>query len=126
MPCTYTIYQDKRLVVTTASGVFTFAEAMAHEDKIYSDADFDPTFVHLIDATAITKTEITAAEISTLARRTGFSPKSRKALVANSTLLFGLARMFEAYLQLAGTSESMSVFKERSGALQWLGIDGDV
>lgn len=126
MPCNYTIYKDKGLVVTTASEVFTFAEAMAHEDKIYSDPDFDPTFVHLIDGTGISRTEITASEISTLARRTGFSPKSRKALVVNSALLFGLARMFEAYLQLSGAAESVSVFKERGEALAWLGIVGDV
>ena len=126
MPCNYTIYRHEGLVVTTASEVFTFAEAMAHEDKIYSDPDFDPTFVHLIDATGITRTEITASEISTLARRTGFSPKSRKALVVNSALLFGLARMFETYLQLSGASESVSVFKERGDALRWLGITDDV
>lgn len=126
MPCNYTIHRDKRLVVTTASGVFTFAEAMAHEDRIYDDPEFDPTFVHLIDATGITRTEITASEISTLARRTGFSPKARKALVVNTVLLFGLARMFEAYLQVSGTSESVSVFKARDKALEWLGITDEL
>jgi hypothetical protein len=126
MPCNYTIYKDKRLVVTTASEVFTFAEGMAHEDKIYSDPEFDPTFVHLIDATGITRVELTASEISTLARRTRFSPTARKALVVNTALLFGLARMFETYLQLSGSAESVSVFKQRNEALQWLGIDGDV
>jgi hypothetical protein len=126
MPCNYTIHKDKRLVVTTASEVFTFAEGMAHEDKIYSDPDFDPTFVHLIDATAITRTELSASEISVLARRTGFSPKSRKALAVNSTLTFGLARMFETYLQLSGMADTVSVFKTRSEALQWLGITGEL
>jgi len=126
MPCNYTIYKDKGLVVSTASGVFTFAEAMAHEDKIYDDPDFDPTFVHLIDATGITQVDLTASEISTLARRVRFSPKARKALVVNTVLLFGLARMFETYLQLAGTSEFVSVFKERKEALAWLGIVGEL
>ena len=126
MPCNYTIYRDKRLVVTTASEVLTFAEAMAHEDKIYSDPDFDPTFVHLIDATGITQVDLTASEISTLARRVRFSPKARKALVVSTVLVFGLARMYETYLQLSGKSEFVSVFKERREALTWLGITGDV
>ena len=78
MPCSYTIHRDKRLVVSTASGVFTFAEGMAHENRLYVDPDFDANFVHLIDATGITRTEITASEISTLARRTGFSPKAHE------------------------------------------------
>ena len=126
MPCNYTIYKDKSLVVTTASDVFTFAEAMAHEDKIYDDPDFDPTFVHLIDGTGITRADLTASEISILARRTRFSPNARKAMVVNTVLLFGLARMFETYLQLSGASESVSVFKERGEALRWLGVVGDV
>jgi hypothetical protein len=126
MPCNYTIYKDKGLVVTTALEVFTFAEAVAHEDKIYGDPDFDPTFVHLIDATGITRAELTASEISILARRTRFSSKARKALVVNTALLFGLARMFETYLQLSGAAEHVSVFKERHEALTWLGITGDV
>jgi hypothetical protein len=126
MPCSYTIHRDKRLVVTTASGVFTFAQGMAHEDKLYDDPDFDPTFVHLIDATGITRTEITASEISTVARRSGFSPKSRKALVVNTVLLFGLARMFQTYLQLSGAAESVSVFRARDEVLQWLGITDKV
>jgi hypothetical protein len=126
MPCNYTIHRDKRLVVTTASGVLTFAEAMALEDKMYEDPAFDPTFLHLIDATGITRTEISASEISVLARRNRFSPKARKALVVNTTLLFGLARMFEAYLRLSGTTESVSVFKDRNKALDWLGITDEV
>jgi hypothetical protein len=126
VPCSYTIHPDKRLVVATASGVFTFAEGAAHEEKIYDDPDFDPTFAHLIDATGITRAEITAFEISTFARGTRFSHKARKALVVNTALLFGLARMFEAYLQLSGTAELVSVFKERQKALEWLGITGDV
>ena len=126
MPCNYTIYKDKGLVVTTASEVLTFAEAMAHEDKIYSDPDFDPAFVHLIDGTGITRAELSASEISTLARRARFSPKARKALVVNTALLFGLARMFETYLQLSGASEFVAVFKQRGEALRWLGIAGEV
>lgn len=126
MPCSYTIHRDKRLVVSTASGVFTFAEGMAHENRLYVDPDFDANFVHLIDATGITRTEITASEISTLARRTGFSPKARKALVVNTVLLFGLARMFQTYLQLSGAAESVSVFRNRDKALEWLGITGEV
>src|SRR5580704_611018 len=122
MPCSYTIYRDRHLVVTTASDVFTFAEAMAHEDKLYVDPDFDPTFVHLVDATRVSGTELTASEISRLARRTKFSPKSRKALVVSTPLLFGLARMFETYLQLSGAAEFVKVFKQRDQAMEWLEV----
>jgi len=125
MPCSYTIYKDKRLVVTIASGVVTFAEGMANEDSIRRNPDFEPTFVHLIDTVRITKADLTASDLATLARSTTFSPHSRKAVLVSSPVLYGLGRMFEAYSQLAG-SESVHVFKDRFKALEWLGITGEL
>jgi hypothetical protein len=126
MPCVYTIHKDRRLVVTTASGEFTFAEGLAHEEQLYRDPDFDPTYSHLIDASQVTKAELNGSELSALAQRTRFSPQSHKALVVNSTVLFGLARMYEAYLQLSGAGEQVSVFRELSQAKEWLGIEGEL
>ena len=91
MPCSATIHKDRRLVVTTAPEVFPFAEGIAHEDQLYRDPDFDPTYAHLIDATRVTETMLTSSELGSLARRTKFSPKSRRALVATSPVVFGLA-----------------------------------
>ena len=125
MPCIYRVHKDKGLVVTMASGLVTFAEAMGNEDKIGADPDFDPGFAHLIDATGITTAELRATELSTLAQRTTFSAQSRKAVVVSSVVLFGLARMFEAYSQLSG-AESVSVFRDRVEALKWLGISGEL
>ncbi|MGC1451443.1 MAG: hypothetical protein WA830_15545 [Candidatus Sulfotelmatobacter sp.] len=64
MPCSYTIHQDRRLVVTTASEAFTFAEGIAPEDQLYRDPDFDPTYAHLIDATGVTETMVTSSELA--------------------------------------------------------------
>ncbi|HEY6338253.1 MAG TPA: hypothetical protein VIW68_07145 [Candidatus Sulfotelmatobacter sp.] len=46
-------------------------------------------------------------------------------MVVSSVLLFGLRSMFEAYSQLSG-AESVSVFRDRAQALEWLGITGEV
>ena len=123
MPCSYKIYKDRRLVASLAFGEFTFAEGMAHEDRLYSDPDFDPTFDHLVDATPLTKADLSASELASLARRRMFAPMSRKAIVVNSTFFYGLARMYEAYLQLSGSAESTGIFKEMTKAREWLGID---
>lgn len=45
MPCSYKIYKDKRLVLSTASGEFIFADASAHEEQLYADPDFDPSLL---------------------------------------------------------------------------------
>ncbi len=126
MPCSYKIYKERRLVLTTASGEFHFAEGAANEDQLYADPDFDPTFDHLIDGTQVTKAHISASELSSLARRTRFSPKARQALVVTSTVLYGLARMFQAYMEVSRSSESISVFKELEKAKEWLGISGEL
>jgi hypothetical protein len=126
MPCSSKIYKERRLVFTTASGEVTFAEAVANEDRLYGDPDFDPTFVHLIDGTQVTKTEISASELSSLARRTRLAPQSRTALVVTSPVLYGLARMFQAYLEVSRASESMAVFKELDKAKEWLGVTGEL
>jgi hypothetical protein len=124
MPCRYTIYKNRRLVVTIGWDPFTFAEGLAHEDQISLDPDFDPTYDHLIDATLVTRAALTGSELASLASRTKFSRQSRRAIIVTSTVLFGLGRMFETYLQLSGSAESMGIFKERDQALQWLGIEG--
>jgi hypothetical protein len=126
MPFRYSIHKDRRLVVTTGWDVFTFAEGLAHEDQISVDPDFDPTYDHLIDATLVTKAELTGSELAALASRTKFSPQSRRAIIVTSPVLFGLGRMFETYLQLSGSAEFMGIFRERAEALQWLGITGEL
>ena len=125
MPCSYKIYKDRRLVVSTAWEQFTFADGMAHEDRIYLDPEFDPTYAHLIDATQVTTTDISGSELATLARRTKISPKARRAFVAPTVVIYGLARMFETYLQLAGSGEFMAVFREMKPAMDWLGVEGE-
>ncbi len=126
MPCSYKIYKDKRLVVTTALGKITFAEAIAYTEQLSRDPDFDPTYSQLVDATGVTKSEITGPELSSLARRTRFSPQSRRAIVVTSTFLFGLGRMYEAYSQVSGKAESIVVFKELDKAKEWLGITDEL
>ena len=126
MPCCSKIYKERRLVVTTASGKFTFAEGVANEDRLYADPDFDPSFDHLIDGRHVTKAEISATELSSLARRSRFSPKARQALVVTSTVLYGLARMFQAYMEVSRSSESIAVFKELEKAKEWLGVTGEL
>ena len=121
MPCSYTIHKDRRLVVTTASDLFSFAEGIAHEDQLYRDPDFDPTYAHLIDATPVTETVLTSSELASLARRTKFATRSRRALVARSPVVFGLGRMFEAYLQLSGLAEFVGHLQRngQSAGMAW-------
>jgi len=44
MPTFYKIDKERRLVMTTASGVTTMDDALAHQKRLLHDPDFAPNF----------------------------------------------------------------------------------
>ncbi len=44
--------------MSTGSGVFTMAEAMAHQNNLRKHPDFDPSFSQLVDLSNVTKIEL--------------------------------------------------------------------
>jgi hypothetical protein len=91
-----------------------------HQDRLLADPEFDASFDQLIDATRVTKIDISADEIRTLAHRPVFSLKSRRAFVATKPVLFGLGRMAQIYQEDAGVAAA-EVFDSMDEALKWLG-----
>lgn len=63
MPEFYKIDRERRLVLTTGSGVLTLADAVSHMDKLSKDPDFDPRFSQIVDFTQVTRIELSADEI---------------------------------------------------------------
>lgn len=54
MPVEYIIDKERRLVISTAWGRATFAEARAHQERLKDDPDFHPEFNQFLDATDVT------------------------------------------------------------------------
>jgi hypothetical protein len=75
MPAFYKIDKERKLVMSTGSGVYTMADALAHQDKLLKDPDFDRSFSQLYDFTHITDIELSSEDIRTLARSTVFFRK---------------------------------------------------
>lgn len=123
MPASYKIDKDKRLVLMNAWGVLTFADAVAHRDKLLADPDFDPSFSQISDFTDVTKVAISADELRQLAGLAVFAPQARRAFVAPADEKFGLGRMFVAHRELLGESGS-AVFRSIEEALLWLFPEG--
>jgi len=73
MSRTYEIDKQRRLVISTALGAITFADLLAHQDKLLRDPDFDPSFSQIIDFTRITSLVLEASDVHTLAQRNIFS-----------------------------------------------------
>jgi hypothetical protein len=122
MPCGYTISKELRLIVRVAWGVVTFAEMVAHQDRLRGDPEFSPQFDQLIDATAVSRVEATAGEMRSLALVSPFSSSSRCAFVANSAGIYGVGRMMMTLSELSPRAYEMAIFKDLPSALKWLGV----
>jgi len=119
MPTFYKIDKERKLVMTTYSGVLTIAEALGHQEKLPKDPDFDPSFSQLFDVTHVTDVQLTAEDVRLLARASVFSRDSRRAILVDSDLKFGLARMFEELRNTMG-EKGIRVFRNLDEALDWI------
>lgn len=124
MPCRYLIDKERRLIRSTAWDHTTFAEAKAHQDQLKKDPDFNPDFDQLIDVTAITTLDMSIEQAKILGSGSPFfSPTSRRAFVAASPFIFGMARVIQAYAELTGKPQQWNVFYHLSAAQKWLGLN---
>lgn len=119
MPEFYKIDKERRLVLTTGSGVVTLADAVSHMDKLSKDPDFDPSFSQIMDFTQVTRIELSGDDIRRLAQRTIFSPHSRRAFIAPDEVAFGIGRMFETLRSLEG-EKGIRIFRSLEEALDWV------
>jgi len=119
VPASYEIDKHQRLVITTATGVLTLADALAHQEQLTQDKDFDPEFSQLVDLSGITELTIDSAGIRALAIRKVFSLRSRRAVLVNSELAFAFARMFSSFREFRG-EQQMEIFRNREEAMEWL------
>ena len=106
-------------MMSTACGVFTMADVLAHQEKLLKDSDFDPSFSHLVDLTHITKLGLETEEVHRLAGWSIFSPDSRRAILANTDHVFGVSRMYEMLREGFG-AQGIRVFHNLDDALEWV------
>lgn len=123
MPCRYAIDVGIGLVISTGWGRVTFDEMKAHQDQLSSDPDFDPRFNQLLDATAVTELKATPDELKIIVGRRFFSPTSRRAFLASSLPVLGMARLMELYSKIESGREQVCVFHNRESAMKWLGME---
>lgn len=102
MPAFYKIDKAHKLVMSTASGVFHLEAALAHQDQLLLDPDFDPTYCQLLDFTHVGEIDLSTEDIHKLAERHVFWPCSRRAILVSSDLGFGFAKLFEMLRREAG------------------------
>jgi hypothetical protein len=122
MPLSYVIDKQRRVVVSTGTGIVTFAEIRAHQDALTSDPAFVPQFNQILNFTAATDLDISTPEARVVASRKLFSPQSRRAFVASQAAIFGMGRMLQAYHELSKAASQPAVFGDLAAAEKWLGL----
>lgn len=120
MPLAYAIDESRGLVISTASGVVTFEEIVSHQDRLLSDPGFSTDFDQLLDCRRVGTIELTSDQAQQVATRRLFSRNSRRALVASQPVVFGVARMLQAYNEASARPSRPAVFYDLAAALKWL------
>ena len=119
MPLFYKIDKERRFVMSSATGVLNRDYALAHQNRLLADPDFDPSYSQLMDFTHVAQIALTAADVEFLAVRNVFSPDSRRAILVPNDLGFGLGRMFEILRESAG-EHGIRIFRNLEEALEWV------
>jgi hypothetical protein len=109
------------LVYTVFSGDVNNADFVEHLRSLRADPRFDSSMPELVDLRGVTAVSVTSAMIPASARWPLHSPYARRAVVAPTDLLYGLARMYQSYRDDTGQAQ-LQIFRTLPPALEWLGL----
>ena len=123
MPTACVIDPARRLVLSRTWGVVRVDEMLALNEAIASDPRFRPDFSQFADMGAVTELDIATDLLRLFVAKVPFGAGARRALVAGSDVVFGMARM---YATLAGGRQGeFHVFRDVDLALEWLGFGAE-
>jgi len=126
MPITYRIELDRRLVVSTAFGVLTDAELLAHKNRLAADPLFRSDLRELGDGRSVERLEVTLdgirAMVSCDAALGAARSPQKLALVLSEDLAFGMARMYQG-MRGSDNNGAVGVFRDINEARIWLEAD---
>ncbi len=116
--------QDRSIRHYSLSGEISYDEIMNALKGCCKDSDRKPSMNVLWDLTNANIVNITAEQVHQIATLVGnkceYCLKSKAALVTIGEYEFGMARMYEIYLEHKILAE-VQVFRELESALDWLG-----
>ena len=121
MPISHQIDKALGVVFSTAEGVLTAQDILTHRQRIYEDLVFDPSYDELIDLRDVIEFPVSSTEMQKIAELPLFNEKSRRAIVAEKDINFGMARMYEMLHDLE--PDLIKVFRDLAEARRWLGLD---
>lgn len=117
------IDRENRVVHTTASGLLTKAEFIAHIESTWRDPSI-ASYDEIVDARQADVSQLSAADLSAIVNSgVVYDPdcEPRLALCVDSELAFGLARMFGTMREThVENARQVRVFRDVESAQAWL------
>jgi hypothetical protein len=118
MPTEHVIDASRGLVRSRAWGELSSNDLVAHYASLAADPAFQRHFQQLGDLRDVVSFTVDSRVIAAEAATPLFAPNVRRALVANTDVGYGLARMFAAYAE--GAAQHVRVFRDIAEAEAWL------
>jgi hypothetical protein len=119
MPAFYHIDKERKLVMTTTSGVVTAKDLAGHMESLRKNPDFDPSFSQLADFTHLTHIEVTEADVASFAQKCVFDSNSRRAFVVADDVSARLAEQFAKLRESAG-EHGVRVFRSLDEGVNYI------
>ena len=128
MPANHYIDNKRQLIITTWEGEAHDIEFIEAIKKYQKDIQNHPDYIHfneIVNLSGVTRYKLTTEGIKTIgqiASSTDKTDANRKlALIVNSTLAYGLARMYEAYRSFSRKAQKeISIFRNEKDAFEWI------
>jgi hypothetical protein len=111
---------NRRIVLLTIKGTISLEDVLSVQAKVRASPGFDPAFHLLADVTQADLSEITPEIMRRLVDNRPADRSSRRAILVADDASFGLARMFQAFSEIAERGNQARVFRDRDEAMRWL------
>ena len=121
MPVISQVDSSLGVVFSTMQGVVTAEDIWSQVERLNTDPAFQPSFDHLVDMRGTTRFDVSEKGMHFVSSHSVFNEKSRRAIVAEKDLDFGMARMYEMLRETK--PDQIKVFRDMAEARRWLGLD---
>jgi hypothetical protein len=120
LPIRYVVDKAQKFVWSDYTATIGDAELLGHQERLRNDPRVEDDFDHVVDCRNVDSVAVTPHGLRRAAQAR-FSPSARIAVVAPQSVVYGLARMFEAYGAGPGAG-ALAIFSTAREASEWLGI----
>lgn len=119
----YTINVELQVVLVKAWGTLSSADLITATDALHGMPEFGSALRELGDYCEVTEFNLDGAAIQRLAAQSVFAHSVRRAVVVNTDVAFGMARMYQMLRD--GPGDGLRVFRDMDQAITWVELDAE-